>query len=125
VVLPSIKHEILEELERLREEDQHRVLAVVRTLGRKIPKGTRGRVLLRFAGVISDGYAEQMNAAIEEGCERVDVDEWQIHPRHHRRGCIAPRWSGHIRATAQQDDRTLVSRGGHFEEVDELTLASW
>lgn len=76
MALPSIKHEILEELERLPDEDQHRVLDFARTLGRTIPKGTPGRELLRFAGVISDEDAEQMNAAIEEGCEQVDVDEW-------------------------------------------------
>jgi predicted nucleic acid-binding protein len=32
--------------------------------------------LLRFAGCISKKDAQEMRAAIEEGCERIDYDGW-------------------------------------------------
>jgi hypothetical protein len=35
-----------------------------------------GRDLRRFAGVLDPEAAREMIEAIEEGCERVDLDEW-------------------------------------------------
>jgi len=40
------------------------------------PKGVSGRDLLRFAGILDAESAREMEEAIEEGCERVDLDEW-------------------------------------------------
>jgi putative addiction module component (TIGR02574 family) len=40
------------------------------------PRGVPGRDLLRFAGTIDAESARAMEEAIEEGCERVDLEEW-------------------------------------------------
>ena len=39
-------------------------------------KGTRGIDLLPLAGRLDDVSAREMREAIEEGCERIDSDEW-------------------------------------------------
>jgi len=39
-------------------------------------QGIPGRELLRFAGTIEADDLEKMSAAIEEGCEQVDHNEW-------------------------------------------------
>ena len=65
--------EIMDELFSLSLEQQHQVLRFVRSL--KLPAGTEGRSLLRFAGCINPTDLKEMEAAIEDGCERVG-DEW-------------------------------------------------
>jgi putative addiction module component (TIGR02574 family) len=40
------------------------------------PRGVPGRDLLRFAGTIDAESARAMEQAIEEGCERIDLEEW-------------------------------------------------
>jgi hypothetical protein len=40
------------------------------------PRGTPGRELLKFAGILSPEEAKEMTDAIEEGCERIDPNEW-------------------------------------------------
>jgi len=76
MVLPSIRDELLEELGKLGSEDQHRVLDFARALVEAKIRGTPGRALLRFSGVLTAEDAEQISAAIEEGCEKVNLDEW-------------------------------------------------
>ncbi|MEX2375083.1 MAG: hypothetical protein WD942_05785 [Dehalococcoidia bacterium] len=71
-----VKKELLEELDRLGIEDQHRVLEFVRTIRAARPRGTPGSDLIRFAGVLSTEEADRMMAVIEDGCERVDADGW-------------------------------------------------
>ncbi|MBI3989947.1 MAG: hypothetical protein HY347_10070 [candidate division NC10 bacterium] len=73
MALPSIKHDLLEELNRLKEEDQRRVLDFARALARKTPKGTPGKALLRHAGSIPPEELDRMSKAIEEGCEQVNL----------------------------------------------------
>jgi hypothetical protein len=60
-------------VERLREYIQQ-----LRTLPerRKLPPGTRGPELLHFAGSMPAEGVEQIRQAIEEDCERIDVDGW-------------------------------------------------
>jgi len=38
--------------------------------------GVSGRHLLRFAGTIQVDDFQIMKRAIEDGCERIDIDEW-------------------------------------------------
>lgn len=40
------------------------------------PEGTPGKELLRFAGILDEDAAREMEHTIEEGCERVDVNAW-------------------------------------------------
>ena len=74
MVLPAIKEQILNDLDQLSPEQQKRAADLVH--GLVSPKGTSGRDLLRFAGTLDDESARQMREAIEQGCERVDLDAW-------------------------------------------------
>ena len=71
----SIKKEIADQLDALPPELQQRVLELVRTLASSVPKGVRGKDLLRFAGAIPKDDLQAMTKAIEAGCERTN-DEW-------------------------------------------------
>ena len=55
-------------------ESRQSVLDFARSLNAK--QGATGKSLLRFAGVLDRESAQEMRQAIEEGCERVDPDEW-------------------------------------------------
>lgn len=76
MVLAAVKEQILSDLDRLSADEQKRAAELVHSLVSSTPKGTPGRDLLRFAGTIDDESARQMIEAIEEECERVDLDEW-------------------------------------------------
>ena len=72
----SVRKEILDELNRLGTEQQRRVLDFARALVTPQPRGVPGKALLSFAGAISPDDARAMAQAIEEGCEKVNPDEW-------------------------------------------------
>jgi hypothetical protein len=72
--MADVSPELIEELRTLSEDQQREVLAFTRALKR--PRGVPARSLLRFAGSIPADDLEKMARAIEEGCERVDPDEW-------------------------------------------------
>lgn len=74
--LPAIRHDLLEVLERLGDDDQRRVLDFARALGRETPRGKPGRGLLRHAGALPPEEVDRMSAAIEEGCEGINPDAW-------------------------------------------------
>jgi hypothetical protein len=57
-------------------ELQRKVLEFTQALALSLPKGVPGKQLLRFAGVIEADDTRVMSQAIEEGCERVDENEW-------------------------------------------------
>jgi len=75
-VAPAIKQQILEDLGQLSPARQQRAAELVHGLVSAQARGTAGRELLRFAGTLDDQSARQMTKAIEEGCERVDIDGW-------------------------------------------------
>ena len=72
----TITDRITEQIEHLPSEFQRRVLDFVEALAKSRPRGEPGANLLRFAGSLDPQSAQEMRAAIEEGCERVDPDEW-------------------------------------------------
>ena len=76
MVLPVIKEQILNDLDQLSPEMQRRAADFVHRLVSPLPKGASGRDLLRFAGTLDDQSAREMTEAIEQGCERVDVNAW-------------------------------------------------
>ena len=76
MVLPAVKSQILEDLERLSPEGQQQAADLVHRLVTPTPAGTPGRELLPFVGILDAESAREMRAAIEEGCGRVDADEW-------------------------------------------------
>ncbi|MBV6402471.1 MAG: hypothetical protein CNIPEHKO_02783 [Anaerolineales bacterium] len=72
----SIVDKVLEQLQFLPQDLQWRVLEFTRTLAASNPHGVAGAQLLRFAGAIPMSDLQTMQAAIEQGCEQVDRNEW-------------------------------------------------
>ncbi|MBM4465163.1 MAG: hypothetical protein FJ014_06385 [Chloroflexi bacterium] len=71
-----VMDKVVEQLKALPHELQWRVLEFTRALAVSIPRGVPGQQLLRFAGVIPLDDLQLMRLAIEEGCERIDTNEW-------------------------------------------------
>jgi len=72
----TVEQELFTCLGRLPVEQQRQVLEFSRTLATPSLQGVRGSTLLQFAGTIDESDLEAMSQAIEDGCERIDVDEW-------------------------------------------------
>jgi len=68
-----IRDNLIAQLDKLPYELQLRVLDFVASL---IPKGIAGKNLLKFEGAIPVADLQLMSNAIEEGCEKVDINEW-------------------------------------------------
>ena len=76
MVLPAIKEQILSDLDRLSPQQQERAAELVHGLISPLPRGASIEDLMSLAGSLDDESAWEMKAAIEEGCERIDADEW-------------------------------------------------
>lgn len=72
----SIIDEVVEQLKIMPQHLQWQVLEFVRVLVKAELRGTPGQKLLRFAGSIPLDDLQLMREAIEQDCERVDLDEW-------------------------------------------------
>lgn len=72
----TIERELSTCLGRLPVEQQRQVLEFARTLAMPPLQGVRGSTLLQFAGTIDESDLDAMSQAIEDGCERIDADEW-------------------------------------------------
>ncbi len=72
----SIKKEILEQIAKLPLAKQRLVLRFARGLTANRRKGVPGRALLQFSGTIQTEDLRAMSQAIEEACEKVDVNAW-------------------------------------------------
>jgi hypothetical protein len=72
----GIENELRETIHQLPLQQQQQVLAYARSLSGLPLKGVPGVSLLRFAGTIEADDLELMKQAIQEGCEKVDEDEW-------------------------------------------------
>ncbi len=69
----SVKDNLMTQIDKLPHDLQVRVLDMIKAL---TPKGVEGKSLLRFEGSISEDDLQLMSKAIEEGCEKVDINEW-------------------------------------------------
>ena len=69
----SVKDNLVTQIDKLPHDLQVRVLDIIKAL---TPKGVEGKSLLRFEGSISTDDLQLMSQAIEEGCEKVDINEW-------------------------------------------------
>lgn len=76
MALPTVEQQILSDLDRLSPEKQKRAAELVHGLVTLLPKGASVEDLLSLAGTLNDQAAREMMQAIEEGCKRVDLDEW-------------------------------------------------
>ena len=72
----SIEKDILEEVHKLAAPQQERVLEFARSLVSDQPPGIPGKNLLRFVGIIDKDDLRTIARSIDEGCERVDRNEW-------------------------------------------------
>jgi len=73
--IPIIE-EVVEQLKVMPQHLQWQVLEFVRALVKSEVRGTPGQQLLRFAGSIPSDDLQLMSEAIEQDCERVDINEW-------------------------------------------------
>ena len=72
----SLRDELLREMEQLSPSLQRRVLDYARAMVESTPQGTPGHELLEFAGIMTPAEADEFLRVIEEGCERVDPNDW-------------------------------------------------
>jgi len=72
----SIVDKVVEQLKVLPQEFQWRMLEFTRALALSAILGIPGKQLLRFAGAIPPEEVRTIREAIEQGCERVDANEW-------------------------------------------------
>ena len=63
---------LLKEVEQLPLPLQQKVVDYAHALVQPRRRGTPGKDLLKFAGILSPEDAKEMMDAIEEGCERID-----------------------------------------------------
>ena len=68
--------EVVEQLKVMPQHLQWQVLEFVRALVKAEVRGTPGQQLLRFAGSIPADDLQLMSEAIEQDCERIDINEW-------------------------------------------------
>ena len=68
-----IKENLVNQIDRLPYDLQLRVLDFIASLS---PKGVKGESLLKFKGTISANDLRQISKAIDEGCEKADINEW-------------------------------------------------
>ena len=72
----EIKKMIIDDLKNLSFEMQKRVQEFTHALLVSQSKGTPGKELVKFSGIIDDEDAEKIREAVDEGCEKVDFNEW-------------------------------------------------
>ena len=71
-----LQQQIIQELNNLPLEMQIKVRDFAYALKISIPKGTAGKELLQFAGIMSKEEAKEIEKIIEEGCEQIDEESW-------------------------------------------------
>lgn len=76
MIEPTIKEQILKDLDRLSPEDQRRALDLVHSLVAPAPKGASVEDLLSLSGTLDKDSAREMREAIAEHCERIDPRDW-------------------------------------------------
>ena len=72
----DVRNEIAKRVERLPADVQEQVLRHVTSLSSLGLVGEHGVALREYSHSIDPTSAQQMSAAIEEECERVDTSEW-------------------------------------------------
>ncbi len=72
----NVEKQLRKQLEHLPIEQQHQVLEFARALVKTNVHGVPGKNLLRFAGTIDSEDLITIKKTINEGCEKVNSDEW-------------------------------------------------
>jgi hypothetical protein len=76
VIEPTIKEQILRDLDRLSLEQQRKAQQLVHSLVAPGMRGASIEDLIPLNGILDRESAQEMREAIEEHCERVDPGEW-------------------------------------------------
>ena len=71
-----IEKELHEQITRLKDDQQLRLLEFARRLSESPEQGVAGSALLRFAGTIEKDDIVTIGRAIDDGCEIVNPNEW-------------------------------------------------
>jgi hypothetical protein len=73
----SVRRQIEKKLDAMPLKEQRRVLDFISHLDYPyLPPGIPGEDLIKFAGSISAEDAEELTQIIENGCEKIDENEW-------------------------------------------------
>jgi prevent-host-death family protein len=72
----SVIPTMIEQMLVLPADAQRKVLEFLQTLRTTMQRGTPGKQLLQFAGLVQSDELVLMQQAIESDCERVDANEW-------------------------------------------------
>jgi len=73
---PPITKSLMEQIEELPESQQYQVLSYIQSLKKAPVEGVPGKNITQFAGSISSEDIDAIEKAIEEDCERIDINEW-------------------------------------------------
>lgn len=76
VINSQIKENILRDLNKLPIELQKKVYDFINALLLTLPKGNSPKNVLSFSGIMNKQDAKEISTIIEEGCEKIDEDEW-------------------------------------------------
>ena len=73
----SIKGQITKEIDVLPLNMQKKVLEFIKILREPtVANGTPGNNLMKFAGIMTEEEADELAQIIEDGCERIDYNDW-------------------------------------------------
>lgn len=70
------RREMIKRLDRLPSEIQIKILDLAEAAAPSPQKGVSGKKLLRFSGILNADDVTDMTQVIENGCEKVDINEW-------------------------------------------------
>ena len=73
MAINNIKESLSNKLDQLPYDLQIKVLDFASSLS---PKGIKGKELLKFKSFIPEDDLRQISKAIEETCEKADINEW-------------------------------------------------
>lgn len=76
MVSEALAKDVVREMGHMPVELQRRVVDFAHALAGSYPKGTPGTEMIKFSGSFSSNDLEEISAAIEQGCEKVDPDAW-------------------------------------------------
>lgn len=72
----SVIPTVIEQVQALPDDAQREILEFPQTLRTTMQRGTPGKQLLRFAGVVQADDLARMQQAIESSCEQIDANAW-------------------------------------------------
>jgi len=76
VIEPTVKEQILKDLDCLSPELQQRARELVHNLVDPLPRGASVADMIALGGLFDEESAREIREAIEEHCERIDPNEW-------------------------------------------------